>query len=322
MSLAASQARPAPSPAVAAPPRVSVGLPVYNGAATLAEAIDSILGQTCADLELVIADNASTDDTEAICRDAARRDPRVRYERHERNLGAAANYNLVFARSRGAYFKWAAHDDRLEPTFIERCAAVLDAAPPEVVLCFPETVFIDGTGRVIDRLEENPDLRLHEDLDLPMPDPHDRLRHFVRNMSMCHPVFGLIRADVLRRTRLIGPFHSSDVVLLAELALRGRFRALPEPLFVRRLHPGTSLWNRTPEEVAAWFDTSRRPRAVLRHTRLVVEQLRSVHRAGLPLLDRGRCYGVVIRHVLVPRRRVIAAEIVRAAGRLLRRPVR
>ena len=107
-------------------PRVSIGMPVYNGAQFLEQAIESILAQTFTDLELVISDNASDDDTAAISNVYARKDSRIRYHRQSRNVGAAANYNFVFARSRGTFFKWAAHDDLTAPTFVERCVGAFD----------------------------------------------------------------------------------------------------------------------------------------------------------------------------------------------------
>src|SRR5262245_34588306 len=78
-----------------AAPSVSVGMPVYNGAQFVARAIESVLNQELSDLELVICDNASTDETQSICMDYARRDPRVRYFRNEKNLGAMANFSRV-----------------------------------------------------------------------------------------------------------------------------------------------------------------------------------------------------------------------------------
>ena len=97
-------------------PRVTIGLPVYNGENYLAEAIDSILGQTFTDFELIISDNASTDRTEEICRRYAAEDDRIRYFRHDRNRGASPNYNFTVEKARGEYFKWAAHDDVLHAT--------------------------------------------------------------------------------------------------------------------------------------------------------------------------------------------------------------
>ena len=72
-------------------PRVSIGMPVYNGAAFLKESLDSLLSQTYGDFELIISDNASTDETESICRSYAAGDPRVRYQRQEENRGANAH---------------------------------------------------------------------------------------------------------------------------------------------------------------------------------------------------------------------------------------
>src|SRR3982751_485615 len=100
-------------------PKVSIGLPVYNGELHLALALDSILAQTYGDFEIVISDNGSTDGTESICRRYAAADPRIRYERNETNRGAAWNYNHVFELSRGEYFKWMAHDDLIEPNYLE-----------------------------------------------------------------------------------------------------------------------------------------------------------------------------------------------------------
>ena len=96
-------------------PRVSIGLPVYNGDNYLAETLDSILAQTFTDFELIISDNGSTDRTEAICRRYAAQDHRVRYVRNPSNLGAARNYKRAFELARGEYFKWNGHDDPLAP---------------------------------------------------------------------------------------------------------------------------------------------------------------------------------------------------------------
>ena len=130
-------------------PLVSIGLPVYNGEKYLREAIESILGQTFCDLELIISDNGSTDSTQEFCGEYASRDSRVRYFRHEINRGAAWNYCAVFRYSRGKYFKWASHDDLCTPTFLERCVEVLER-DPRVALCTTRTTIIDGDGEAIE----------------------------------------------------------------------------------------------------------------------------------------------------------------------------
>lgn len=129
-------------------PLVSIGLPVFNGEAFLEEAIHSVLGQTMGDLELVISDDASTDRTSEICRDWAGTDRRLRVLRNPENIGAARNYNRTFAESRGRYFRWLAHDDRLRPGYLAATVPVLEA-DPSVVLCNTTVDYIDERGEPI-----------------------------------------------------------------------------------------------------------------------------------------------------------------------------
>jgi glycosyltransferase involved in cell wall biosynthesis len=75
-------------------PPLTIGLPVYNGQNYLSESLDSLLAQTYPDLELIISDNASVDGTEAICRDYAARDGRIRYVRQQANIGAGLSADI------------------------------------------------------------------------------------------------------------------------------------------------------------------------------------------------------------------------------------
>ena len=97
--------------------RVSIGMPVFNGEKYLRESIESILDQTYQNFELIISDNASTDRTQEICLEYARKDNRISYYRNDKNLGGPRNYNRVFELSSAEYFKWAAYDDVLAPEF-------------------------------------------------------------------------------------------------------------------------------------------------------------------------------------------------------------
>jgi glycosyltransferase involved in cell wall biosynthesis len=260
-------------------PRVTVGMPVFNGAQYMADTLDTILGQDFSDLELVVSDNASTDVTEDIVRGYAARDPRVRYVRNERNLGAARNYDRLVELARGEYFKWAGYDDLLAPSYLQRCVDALDARP-EAVIAYPRTVIIDGAGAVV---------RDHEDrLHLNEPDPVERVRHFARTFTLCNPCFGVIRRDVLVRTSLVQPFVSSDVPLLVELALLGQWHEVPERLFQRRIHATSSRQGDvTMRQVARWFDPGQRG-PVAPRTRMVAECVRSIGRADMPAATRAR----------------------------------
>jgi glycosyltransferase involved in cell wall biosynthesis len=280
-------------------PKVSIGLPVYNGANYLENALDSILSQDFADFEVVISDNASQDETESICRAYAKRDQRIRYFRANANQGAAPNYNRVFELSRGTYFKWAAHDDECLPGFIRRCVETLDQAPSSVVAAYPRAEIIDGNGRVtgldLDCLETK------------HCRPHRRLACVLRNVSKANAVFGLIRSDALRKTRLIDRFIASDLVLLAELVMLGEIWEVPEVLSRRRLHPGMSakggpmwfkvftltaksraFWN----PLLAWFDPSKKEYTSHFSPFMLLgfEYARSVKRLPLPGWDKFLCY--------------------------------
>jgi glycosyltransferase involved in cell wall biosynthesis len=230
-------------------PTVSIGLPVYNGEKYLATALHSIVGQDFEDFELIISDNASQDSTAAICKQFSESDKRVKYSRVEVNRGAAPNYQRAFQLANGKYFKWAAHDDVCLPGFLKRCVETIEAAPDAVVLVYPRAQIIDAEGKVI-RVDD-------ESLQSDDPRPYRRASHVIRNVDLAWPLFGLIRSDVLEKTRLIERFIGSDYVLLAELAMRGHLQEIPEVLFQRRVHAGMSnLVHQTESEWLAWMDSS------------------------------------------------------------------
>ena len=102
-------------------PLVSIGLPVFNGEKSLAQALDALLKQDYTNLEIIISDNGSTDRTSEICGEYLKKDSRLKYHRSEENLGAIWNFNRVFELSSGKYFMWAAHDDLRKPSFVRAC---------------------------------------------------------------------------------------------------------------------------------------------------------------------------------------------------------
>lgn len=270
-------------------PRVSIGLPVYNGQHYLSRALDSLLGQTFHDFELIISDNASSDATPEICREYAARDPRIRYVRHEVNRGAAWNFNYVFGLARGAYFKWHAHDDMLEPTFLERCVTVLER-DPQIVLAFSRTRVVDAAGHTLYTYDER--LRTNSPL------ASVRFRDLICIGHPCFQVFGVIRADVLRRTPLIGNYVPSDRILLARLGLLGPFYEAPEHLFISRRHPAQSVRAAKLRARAAWFDPANEGKIVMPHFRTLYEYLKAIRETPLPPDEARRCYRALLRWVV------------------------
>lgn len=263
-------------------PIVSVGMPVYNGDNYISQAIDSILSQTYKDFELIISDNASTDNTMAICRSYADKDRRICYHRNENNLGAAWNFNQVFYLARGKYFQWACHDDVWTSTLLERYVDVMDRMP-EVVLCYSKTLFINEDGNPIRSLIGRPNL---ED-----PSPSQRFRLFLKyHPNECNPVLGLFRAHLLKKTPLMGNYPASDMILLGEIALHGKFFEIPEFLFLRRDHPGTSYRAHPKfEDRAVFMDPTQKGKIQLTTWRWIYEWFKSSFRCPISMFERIRC---------------------------------
>jgi glycosyltransferase involved in cell wall biosynthesis len=269
-------------------PAVSVGVPVFNGEAFLEDAIRSTLAQTLDDLELILCDNDSQDRTAEICSDYAARDPRVRYFRNPRNLGAAANYNLAFSHARGRYFKWLAHDDRMLPSFLAKTYRVLEERT-DAVLCNTVISYIDAAGTRLGLYDSK--LAGADSLA-----PSERFAWMVLRSHTCVDFFGLIRRQALHDSLLHGSFHGADRALLAQLALRGRMIQLPAPLLAVREHPNryTRLQQRSSDR-ASWHDSAHGSQASFPTWRLYAEYLRLVRREALTPTERSRCYTVLAR---------------------------
>ena len=279
-------------------PKVSIGLPVYNGEPFIKETLDAILAQTFVDFELIICDNASTDATEKICQSYAAKDKRINYYRNQHNIGATGNFNRVFQLSSGEYFKWAAHDDLLAADYLAQCVEVLDR-DRSVVLCHSQVQIIDERGKAICDYT----IRLNTDSNNPVTRFHDLLTH-----HLCYPIFGLIRANTLRKTSLMGNHGHTDGVLLASIALQGRFYEIPQPLFFSRNHAKQSMSMFFPEYLslasgnatstkipnyyayAVWFDPTNQGKAIFPHWRIFWEYCRCIWQSSLSIKDKIACH--------------------------------
>jgi len=274
-------------------PRVSIGMPVYNGEQYIDEAIDSVLSQTYPDFELIISDNASTDQTQAICTAYAAKDTRIRYLRNETNMGAAWNFNRVFEVCRGDYFQWLAHDDLIASEFLDRCLPGLEA-DPSTVICYPQTSVIDEKKNVLFDYS----VKLRTDSQSPAVRFHD----LVLEWSLCYEIFGLIRSSALRNTPVMGNYGHGDGVLLARLGLIGKFIQVPETLFFSRKHQDQSMRQFGINEsggnnyhlYTVWFDPSKANRIIFPNWRIFYELAASIWKYRLSLKDRISCHFTLV----------------------------
>lgn len=265
----------------AAPPTVGIGMPVFNGERYLEAALRSVLAQTFDDFEIVVCDNASTDGTAAICRRFAATDPRIRYVRHPENLGAHPNYNRSFELSRGRYFKWAAHDDILQPEFLGACVAKLEENT-DAALCQSDIDYIDEDGNSLGVRQSH----------LPgaeSPDPVVRFATLVLKPHDCQAMMGVFRRSVLERSMLLPSFHGADRALLAQLALLGRYVRAPGALIQVRDHGERySRSRKRPGDRAAWHDTRTLAKRSYPVWRTYLTYWKSVAMAPLDLRSRMR----------------------------------
>ena len=293
-------------------PKVSVGVPVFNGEQFLAEALDSILAQTFQDFEVVISDNASTDGTAQICRSYAERDSRIRYYRSDINRGAAWNHNRVFELARGEYFKWLSHDDFCAPEFLEECVAVLDG-DPGIVLCFARTQIVDAQRRPVTMYDVPSMTRIDS------PHPYQRFHGVICPNHWCFEVYGVGRTDVLRETPLIdNGYTGSDRTLLADLALQGRFYEIPACRLFNRDHPSRSIRLYTAYTAGAWYDPKLEGKIRLPRWRRLLEHTKTVSRSELSWWERICCYAQLLPFCLRSRRQ-LTKDIVFAAKEICRK---
>lgn len=286
-------------------PAVSIGVPVFNAGRYLEQALESLVGQDFEDLEIIVCDNASDDTTEQIARSFAGQDPRVRYERAERNRGAAHNFNRTLQLARGQYFKWAAYDDVCGAQLVSKCVQALQD-DPSAVLSYPKTWEIDAKGQIVGEF--------YDGLHLADETPARRLALLLRSRTEYHPVFGVIRTEALRRAGGIRSFIASDIALLARLALAGKFLELDERLFYRRIHPETSMnSNPTLAARAAWFDPGARGWLAVPTARLAADFAASVATAGMTPAQRVRCWAAIGNSWVAPQARIIGGEVKLAA---------
>jgi glycosyltransferase involved in cell wall biosynthesis len=284
--------------------RLTIGLPVYNGEDFLADALESLLGQTYEDFELVISDNASTDNTAEICKKYAEQDSRIRYIRQPFNIGLARNERFVIRQATGELFKLTAHDDLYARDLLKRCVETLDAHPEAVVAhCWEAR--IDQQSTVVEAMTYK--------VAASQPRAPERFRSMLFD-GWDDYTYGVMRTEVLLRTHLCGSHHMADRSINVELSLYGAFCLVPDWLFFRREHAGLDEAPLSVRERCACLDPRRANK--FRHPliRLYGEYfwsyIAAIARAPLPAAEKQECYRI-FTHWLASRARPVVGRTLR-----------
>ena len=285
-------------------PRLTIGLPVYNGENYLSESIEALLGQSYEDFELLISDNASTDSTAELCKRYLKQDSRIRYIRQPRNIGLIPNENFTIRQARGELFKLAAHDDLYARDLLKRCVEALDAHP-EVVLAHCWETRINSAGTIVEALGYS--------VAADAPCAPDRFRSMLFD-GWDDYTYGVMRRQVLLRTHLFGSHHLADRTINVELSLHGPFYMVPEWMYFRRDHPERTV-PYTVRSRCAYLDPRRANR--LRHpvVRLYGEYVwgyvAAILEAPISPRERRECFGHLARW--------LTGRVAPIAGRTMRR---
>ena len=212
--------------------RVVALVPTYNGGEWLAETLTSLAGQQYPELRVIVSDDASTDDTWAICETFAAQEPYFEIVRQPTRLGWINNSNSLLERVDGEYAFFATHDDWFDPTYVGRMIDALEATP-DAVLAFADTVLVANGESVVTATAER------------TVEPASRVRRGLRyvlgdDWQRWIPFRGVMRADTLRRVGGLRPSRAgefeADGRWLLRLHLLGRFVRVPEPLCRKRMH--------------------------------------------------------------------------------------
>lgn len=220
-------------------PLVSVLMPTYNNGPYIAQAIESVLRQTMPHLELIVTNNASTDETAALLDHYAAQDSRVKVLHNPANIGLCPNFNLTFQRMdpQSQYFIFLPSDDWWEPQLLERLLAVMET-DPELTFVHADGYRTDEEGKVLFRYMQQFSRQ-------PLPGPHRAIRELI------HSPYVFAQTTLVRRSQFARfyphplPYDSDlsfapDYHLWLQLLMRGgRAYYLPERLAFFRRHPGS-----------------------------------------------------------------------------------
>ena len=282
-------------------PLVSIGVPVYNGEKTLSEALSSLLAQDYKNLEIIISDNGSTDDTPKICKEFANKDKRVTYYRSDENLGSSWNFNRVFDLSNGKYFMWAAHDDFRKKPFVSECVKQMESSPSAALCQTHTTTYIVGHKEIIcvanlDSFKKDSGL---------VERYRETLKHFPATA-----IYGLYRSSLMKKTRMFEKVIATDLAFTQELSIYGSFIQVPEAYFDYNIR---EKWNTIHQDYKLFLGKERKPFWYLPFIVLFINHWSRIVSASIPLYVKLLLLLVLVEHQV---KYILLKILIKFSGRL------
>ena len=249
-------------------PKISIGIPVYNGEHFLDEKIKSILDQTFSDYEIIISDNASTDKTSIICNKFAKNEPKIRYIRQEKNIGIWENFNFVLKEAKGDYFLWSSVDDIMLPTYLEKTLDII-SSNKNISCCFTKIKLYGESDNLkndlkvslIERIKKKfTQLIFNDELGAysAKGSYEKRIDVYFKNLSHNQIFYGMYRTEQIKRSFVKKSFLWYDAATILNILKYGELYVVDEVLLrifvggicrsgmisVMHILEPFSLWNR------------------------------------------------------------------------------
>lgn len=291
-------------------PKVSIGLPTYNGGDRILNTLTSIFNQDYNNLEIIISDNCSTDNTEEICSSVANKYPDiVKYYRQPVNRGVTANYSFVLQQATGDYFLWIADDDTLAHGILKKYVEFLDSNP-DYSLVMGQVKYWQGSKLAL----------VEKDMNLEQSSSRLRVINYYYKVMWGAMIYGLMKRHLAQsiplRNRIGDDWH-----FVANVAFTGKIKNLDVHGYNKKFG-GVSVNMKNYAKVigASWFSANF-PHATIAIDALaeivilspLYSKLNWLSRVGLGLMS---CVSVLVSHYFKVYPFIIGGRI----KRLIRRP--
>lgn len=223
-------------------PKLSIGLPVYNGEEFLEKKLESILSQTFYDYELIISDNNSTDSTNKICEQFLKKDSRIKYYRQKQNMGVNWNFNFVLTEAIAPFFLWIGVNDEISNKFLEKNMNILEN-DQKIVGSISKIKPLEDSGNkskenkidtfVQKIIKKSRSIKTIDSLPI-FGTYEEKIRFYLKN-STCQLIYGIFRTNELKQSIVQNSFIGNDWATMINILKFGNFHIVKEDIMYEHL---------------------------------------------------------------------------------------